>query len=78
TVVEPVNKEDQAYRDELNRLMIQEKEASDAADSISKEFKQGCMDQRGAVKAGSTNIFNTVSNPVNAGSTSRTFIAGGP
>nr|GEX23844.1 hypothetical protein [Tanacetum cinerariifolium] len=33
-VVEPVNKEDQAYRDKLDRLMSQEKEASDAADSL--------------------------------------------
>nr|GEV01442.1 hypothetical protein [Tanacetum cinerariifolium] len=66
TVMKPVNKEDQAYRDELDRLMSQEKESSDAADSLSKEFEQGCMDQRGAAKAASTNSFNTVSNPVNA------------
>nr|GEZ48820.1 DUF4219 domain-containing protein/UBN2 domain-containing protein [Tanacetum cinerariifolium] len=73
TVVEPFNKEDQAYRGELERLMSQEKEGSDAADSLSKEFEQGCMDQRGVAKAGSTNSFNTVSNPVNATSTSGTF-----
>nr|GFB10713.1 hypothetical protein [Tanacetum cinerariifolium] len=59
TVVEQVNKEDQADRDALDRLMSQEKEASDAEDSLSKEFEQGCMDQRGAAKAGSTNSFNT-------------------
>nr|GEV36322.1 retrotransposon protein, putative, Ty3-gypsy subclass [Tanacetum cinerariifolium] len=52
-----------------------EKEASDAADALRKEFEQGCMDQRGVTKAGSTNSFNTVSNPVNAASTSRTFSA---
>nr|GEU87242.1 hypothetical protein [Tanacetum cinerariifolium] len=34
TVVEPVNKEDQAYRDAFERLMSQEKEASDAEDSL--------------------------------------------
>nr|GEW41377.1 hypothetical protein [Tanacetum cinerariifolium] len=34
TVVEPVDKEDQTYRDELDRLMSKEKEASDAADSF--------------------------------------------
>nr|GEU45604.1 hypothetical protein [Tanacetum cinerariifolium] len=78
TVMEPVTKEDQAYKDELDRLMNQEKKASDAADSLSKEFEQGFMDQRGAVKAGSTNSFNTVSNPVNATSTSGTFSDGGP
>nr|GEY63781.1 ribonuclease H-like domain-containing protein [Tanacetum cinerariifolium] len=71
-------KEDQAYKDELDRLTSQENKASDAADSLSKEFEQGCMDQRGAVKAGSTNSFNTVSNTVNAASTSGTFSAGGP
>nr|GFA03550.1 copia protein [Tanacetum cinerariifolium] len=45
TVVKPVNKEDQAYKDEFDRQLSQEK---------------------GAAKAGSTNSFNTVSNPVNA------------
>nr|GEY52365.1 hypothetical protein [Tanacetum cinerariifolium] len=33
-IEEPVNKEDQAYRDELDMLMSQEKEASDAADAL--------------------------------------------
>nr|GEX30357.1 hypothetical protein [Tanacetum cinerariifolium] len=78
TIMEPDNKEDQAYIDELDKLMHQEKEASDAADSLSKEFEQGCLDQKGAAKAGSTNSYNTVSNPVNAASTSETFSAGGP
>nr|GEX86541.1 hypothetical protein [Tanacetum cinerariifolium] len=58
--------------------MSQEKKASDAAGSLSKEFKQGCMNQRGAAKADSTNSFNIVSNPINAASTSGTFSAGGP
>nr|GEX84858.1 hypothetical protein [Tanacetum cinerariifolium] len=78
TVKEPVNKEDQAYRDELDSLLSQEKEASDAADALKKESEQGCMDQRGTNKAGSTNPINTVSNPVNAASTSGTFSVGGP
>nr|GEZ32153.1 hypothetical protein [Tanacetum cinerariifolium] len=34
TVVKPVNKEDQAYRDELDKLMRQEKEASITVDSL--------------------------------------------
>nr|GFB06237.1 putative ribonuclease H-like domain-containing protein [Tanacetum cinerariifolium] len=55
TVKEPVNKEDQAYKDELDRLMSQEKEASDAVDTLRKESKQGCMDQRGATKPSNTN-----------------------
>nr|GEY32154.1 copia protein [Tanacetum cinerariifolium] len=78
TVEEPINKEDQAYRDEFDRLMSQEEEASDAADALRKEFEQGYMDQRGVTQAGSTNSFNTVCNPVNAASTSGTFSAGGP
>nr|GEY13651.1 putative ribonuclease H-like domain-containing protein [Tanacetum cinerariifolium] len=53
TVVEPVNKEDQAYRDILDR-------------------------SKRAAKAGSTNSFNTISNQVNAASTSGTFSAGRP
>nr|GEW57102.1 putative ribonuclease H-like domain-containing protein [Tanacetum cinerariifolium] len=60
TVEEPVNKKDQAYRDELDRLTSQEKEASDKANALRKEFELGCMDQRGATKAGSINSFNTV------------------
>nr|GEW44520.1 ribonuclease H-like domain, reverse transcriptase, RNA-dependent DNA polymerase [Tanacetum cinerariifolium] len=78
TVVDPVNKEDQAYKDALDKLMSQENKASDVVHSFSKEFEQGCMDQRGAAKAGNTNSFNTVSNPVNAASTLGTFSVGGP
>nr|GEV25189.1 ribonuclease H-like domain, reverse transcriptase, RNA-dependent DNA polymerase [Tanacetum cinerariifolium] len=78
TIEEPAHKEDQAYRGELDRLMSQQKEASDAANAIRKELEQGCMDQRGATKAGSTNSFSTISNPVNVISTSRNFSAGGP
>nr|GEV27498.1 ribonuclease H-like domain, reverse transcriptase, RNA-dependent DNA polymerase [Tanacetum cinerariifolium] len=73
-----INREDQAYRDELDRIISQEKEANDAADALRKESEQGCMDQRGATKAGSTNLVNTVSNPINAASTSGTISAGGP
>nr|GEX76926.1 ribonuclease H-like domain-containing protein [Tanacetum cinerariifolium] len=78
TVEEPVNKEDQAYRDEPDRLLSQEKEASDVADALRKESEQGCMDQRGTNKAGCTNPVNTVSNLVNAASISGTFSAGRP
>nr|GEW99021.1 putative ribonuclease H-like domain-containing protein [Tanacetum cinerariifolium] len=60
------------------QLLSQEKEASDSANALRKEFEQGCMDQRGVTQVGSTNSFNTVSNPVNAASTSGTFSAGGP
>nr|GEV86596.1 putative ribonuclease H-like domain-containing protein [Tanacetum cinerariifolium] len=55
-----------------------EKEASDATDFLSKEFEQGYMDQRAVAKAGSTNSFFIVSNPINAASTSGTFSDAGP
>nr|GEV93073.1 uncharacterized mitochondrial protein AtMg00810-like [Tanacetum cinerariifolium] len=60
TVKEPVNKEDQAYKDELDRLLSQKKEASDATDALRKDSEQGCMNQRGTNKVGSTNPVNTV------------------
>nr|GEU71747.1 hypothetical protein [Tanacetum cinerariifolium] len=55
-----------------------DKPKDDIADALRKEFEQGCMDQRGAIKAGSTHSFNTISNLVNAASTSGTFSVGGP
>nr|GEU30793.1 hypothetical protein [Tanacetum cinerariifolium] len=72
------NKEDQAYTDELDRIMSQKKEASDIADALRNEFEQRCMDKKGVTQAGTTNSFNTVSNPVNAASTSGTFSVIGP
>nr|GEW31535.1 hypothetical protein [Tanacetum cinerariifolium] len=77
-IEEPVNKEDQTYRDELDELMSQEKEVSDAADALRQEFEQGCIDQRGVTNSGSTNSFNTISHSVNVASTSVTFSANGP
>nr|GEW62261.1 reverse transcriptase domain-containing protein [Tanacetum cinerariifolium] len=40
TVEKMVNKEDQAYKDELDRLMSQEKEASDAADPLERSLNK--------------------------------------
>nr|GEV71467.1 putative ribonuclease H-like domain-containing protein [Tanacetum cinerariifolium] len=55
-----------------------DKPKDNTANALRRKFKQGCMDQRGATKVGNTNSFNTVSNPVNAASTSGTFSAGKP
>ncbi|GJR80091.1 putative ribonuclease H-like domain-containing protein [Tanacetum coccineum] len=63
----PVDKEDQAFLDELKRLKRQEKEANDAAEALRKEFAQDTEDlllQAGAARASSTNIVNTASTPV--------------
>ncbi|GKB73158.1 putative ribonuclease H-like domain-containing protein, partial [Tanacetum coccineum] len=54
----PVDKEDQFFLDELERLKRQEKDANDAAEALRKEFAQDTKDlflQPGAAKASSTN-----------------------
>ncbi|GJT00823.1 putative ribonuclease H-like domain-containing protein [Tanacetum coccineum] len=68
----PVDKEDQVFLDELERLKRQEKDANDAAEALRKEFAQeteNLLIQAGAAKASSTNIVNTVSTPAKASST---------
>nr|GEX22136.1 hypothetical protein [Tanacetum cinerariifolium] len=45
TVEEPVNKDDQAYRDELDKLMSQEKEAIDAVDALRKDAYDDDLDR---------------------------------
>ncbi|GKE29644.1 putative ribonuclease H-like domain-containing protein, partial [Tanacetum coccineum] len=78
---EPVDQEDQAFLEELERLKRQEKEANDAAEAFRKEFAQCTEDlllQAGAARATSTNTVNTVSTPVSTASPSRVFSAGGP
>ncbi|GJU58383.1 hypothetical protein Tco_1236149 [Tanacetum coccineum] len=73
---EPVDQEDQAFLEELERLKRQEKEANDAAKALRKDFAQEAEDlllQAGAARATSTNIVNTVRTPVSTASSS-----GGP
>ncbi|GJU37073.1 putative ribonuclease H-like domain-containing protein [Tanacetum coccineum] len=63
----PVDKEDQVFLDELERLKRQEHDANDAAEALRKEFAQETEDlllQAGAAKTSSTNIVNTASTPV--------------
>ncbi|GKG26289.1 hypothetical protein Tco_0399435, partial [Tanacetum coccineum] len=67
-----VDKEDQVFLDELERLKRQEKDANDAAGALRKEFAQeteNLLIQVGAAKASSTNIVNTASTPVSTAST---------
>ncbi|GJT70548.1 putative ribonuclease H-like domain-containing protein [Tanacetum coccineum] len=66
-----VDKEDQVFLDELERLKRQEQDANDAAEALRKEFAQETEDlllQAGAAKASSTNIVNTASTPVSTAS----------
>ncbi|GJT95612.1 hypothetical protein Tco_1091130 [Tanacetum coccineum] len=67
----PVDKEDQVFLDELERLKRQEKDANDAAEALKKEFAQETKDlllQARAAKTSSTNIVNTTSTPVSTDS----------
>ncbi|GJT14040.1 putative ribonuclease H-like domain-containing protein [Tanacetum coccineum] len=67
----PVDKEDQVFLDELERLKRQEQDANDAAEALRKEFAQDTEDlliQAGPAKASSTNIVNTSSTPVSTAS----------
>ncbi|GJY31458.1 putative ribonuclease H-like domain-containing protein [Tanacetum coccineum] len=62
-----VEKEDQIFLDELERLKRQEQDANDAVEALRKEFAQETKDlllQAGVAKASSTNIVNTASTPV--------------
>nr|GEY71089.1 hypothetical protein [Tanacetum cinerariifolium] len=68
---EPVDQEDQAFLEDLERLKRQEKEANDAAKTLRKMFAQSTQDlllQAGAARPSSTNYVNTASTPVNAAS----------
>ncbi|GJV48491.1 putative ribonuclease H-like domain-containing protein [Tanacetum coccineum] len=67
----PVDKEDQVFLDELERLKRQEHDANDAAEALKKEFAKDTKDlllQAGAAKASSTNTVNTASTPVSTAS----------
>nr|GEY20079.1 hypothetical protein [Tanacetum cinerariifolium] len=69
---ELVDQVDQAYLEELERLKRQEKEATDAAETLRKTFAQSTEDlllQARAARASSTNFVNIATTPVNAAST---------
>ncbi|GJY84384.1 putative ribonuclease H-like domain-containing protein [Tanacetum coccineum] len=71
TYEKPVDKEDQVFLDELERLKRQEQDANDATEALRKEFAQETEElllQAGAAKSSSTNIVNTASTPVSTAS----------
>ncbi|GJR64762.1 putative ribonuclease H-like domain-containing protein [Tanacetum coccineum] len=74
-----VDKEEQAFLEELERLKRQEKEDNDESEALRKEFAQGTEDllrQTGAARASGTKTVNAVSTPVSTASPSRVFSAG--
>nr|GEY37274.1 hypothetical protein [Tanacetum cinerariifolium] len=69
---ESIDKKDQAFLEELERIKSQDKEATDAVETLRKMFAQSTEDlllQAGAARASSTNFFNTATTPLNAAST---------
>ncbi|GJX99178.1 hypothetical protein Tco_0356197 [Tanacetum coccineum] len=80
-VQEPASGYDQALKNVLDKMIDQEKEATEQSDVVRKEFEAQCdshLLQEKIARASSTNSFNTVSTPVNTTSASRTFIPVGP
>ncbi|GJQ96045.1 putative ribonuclease H-like domain-containing protein, partial [Tanacetum coccineum] len=78
---EPVDQEDQAFLEELERLKRQQKEATDADEALRKEFAQEAEDlllQAGAARATSTNTVNTISTPISNASPLNVVSTGGP
>ncbi|GKC62854.1 hypothetical protein Tco_1095452 [Tanacetum coccineum] len=78
TVQEPASEYDQALKNVLEKMMNQDKEATEQSDAVRKEFEAQCNSQENITRASSTNSFNTISTPVNTASTSRTFSLVGP
>ncbi|GJR23279.1 ribonuclease H-like domain-containing protein [Tanacetum coccineum] len=81
TIQESANKYDHALKNVLDKIMDQEKEASEQLDAVRKEFEAQCNSkllQEKITRTSSTNNFNTVSTPVNTASTSKSFSPVGP
>nr|GEV62096.1 hypothetical protein [Tanacetum cinerariifolium] len=76
-VQEPVSKYDQALKNVLERMMNQEKDATEQSDNVRKEFQAQCniqLLQEKVTRSNNTNSITTVSTPVNTASASRIFI----
>ncbi|GJV16536.1 putative ribonuclease H-like domain-containing protein [Tanacetum coccineum] len=90
TIEEPASEDEQAIRDALDKMLNQEKEATEQSNAFRKEFEAECdreLLHRKAPRASSINSVNTVSTPVhaanafrgvNAASASGIFSAAGP
>ncbi|GJY04883.1 hypothetical protein Tco_0370823 [Tanacetum coccineum] len=68
SIIEQVQREEQVFMDDLERLKKQEKEAYEEAEALRKKFETLVI-KEGAAKPSSTNIFSTVSTPAKASST---------
>ncbi|GKA17381.1 putative ribonuclease H-like domain-containing protein [Tanacetum coccineum] len=80
-IQKPASENEQAVKNVLDKMMDQEKEATEQSNVIRKEFEAQCNRkflQGKATRASSTNSFNIVSTPINASSAPRTFNDVGP
>ncbi|GKC50299.1 ribonuclease H-like domain-containing protein, partial [Tanacetum coccineum] len=80
-VQKPASKNEQALKNVLDKMIDQEKEASEQSDAVRKEFKAQCNRHNllgKTTRASNTNNFNTVSTPVNAAGAPRTSNDAGP
>ncbi|GJS69434.1 putative ribonuclease H-like domain-containing protein [Tanacetum coccineum] len=80
-IQKPVSENEQALKNVLDKMIDQEKEASEQSNAVRKEFEAQCnreLFQGKATKASSTNSFNTVSTPIYAASAPRTSNNAGP
>ncbi|GJW22220.1 putative ribonuclease H-like domain-containing protein [Tanacetum coccineum] len=80
-VQELASEYDQVLKNVLDKMMDQEKEATEQSDAVRKDFKAQCDSQllQGKItRASSTNSFNTVSTPVNTQVHHRLFSPVGP
>ncbi|GKC19615.1 hypothetical protein Tco_1021765 [Tanacetum coccineum] len=73
TIQDPVSEYDQALKNVLNKMMDQEKEATEQSDAVRIEFEAQCDSQEKITRASNTNRFNNISTPVNTASASKTF-----
>nr|GEW55009.1 putative ribonuclease H-like domain-containing protein [Tanacetum cinerariifolium] len=76
-VEEPVSEYDQALKNVLERMINQEKKATEQSNDVRKEFQAQCNSQllqENVTRSNSHNSITTVSTPVNTGSASRAFI----
>ncbi|GKA98143.1 putative ribonuclease H-like domain-containing protein [Tanacetum coccineum] len=75
-VQKPTSENEQALKNVLDKMMDQEKEATEQSNVVRKEFEAQCNRQHlsgKSTKASNTNSFNTVSTPVNTTGGSRIF-----
>ncbi|GKC08728.1 ribonuclease H-like domain-containing protein [Tanacetum coccineum] len=80
-VQKPASENEQVLKNVLDKMIDQEKEATEQSDAVRKEFEAQCnkeLLQGKATKASSNNNFNIVSTPVNAASAPRSFNDAGP